>query len=287
MSEAGETRLTLDWGELAALTWRRPGRPRVLCLHGWMDNAASFVPLAGELDDLDIVALDYAGHGHSDHRPAAARYYFTDYLYDLDAALDALGWSSCTLLGHSLGAALGTGYAAAAPERVDALMMLDGLGMVTEPTDQAAGRLHRSLRAVRNPRKHRRKFPDVAAAAAIRQANNPMTDNAAKLLAERALLDAGDGLRWRTDARAMWPSPNYMTEAQSDALLGAIECPVLAVYTAVLEAYLGDRLDRRLPRLRDVTAVRLDGGHHLHMDDPDPVASAVIDFCDRVPTRAS
>ena len=55
-----------------------------------MDNAASFTPLAAELGELDLVALELAGHGHSDHRPHGTHYYFSDYVFDVDAALEAL-----------------------------------------------------------------------------------------------------------------------------------------------------------------------------------------------------
>ena len=68
MNQASEIRLDTTQGALAGLAWRREGAPRVLCLHGWLDNAASFVPLAPLLDRLDVVALDLPGHGHSEHR---------------------------------------------------------------------------------------------------------------------------------------------------------------------------------------------------------------------------
>ena len=68
--------IRLPWGTLEALHWSNPGAPKVLCLHGWLDNAASFVPLSGYLKDFDLLALDFAGHGFSSHRPASSRYYF-------------------------------------------------------------------------------------------------------------------------------------------------------------------------------------------------------------------
>ncbi len=46
----------LPWGTLKGLHWARPGAPKVMCLHGWLDNAASFVPLAPLLEDFDLLA---------------------------------------------------------------------------------------------------------------------------------------------------------------------------------------------------------------------------------------
>lgn len=275
----------LPWGRLAGLAARHQGARRILCLHGWMDNAASFAPLAEQLckeGRPDLVALDYAGHGQSDHRPLASRYYFSDYLFDIDATLDAIGWDRCVVIGHSMGAALGAALAAAAPERVEALVMLDAMGLVTEPPEKAAERLRNAMRATRKPREHRRRFERIEDAAAIRQANMPMGDDAALRLAKRALVATDSGWRWRTDPRAMWPSPVFMTEPQSDSILAAIECPVLAAYTPVLESWLGaDRVRARLDRLRAVDTVRLAGGHHVHMDDPEPVAQAIVSFLDK------
>src|SRR5204862_6383008 len=61
MNEAREIGLKSARGTLAALRWTSPseGAPvRVLALHGWLDNAASFAPLAPHLPGLDLVALD-------------------------------------------------------------------------------------------------------------------------------------------------------------------------------------------------------------------------------------
>ncbi len=278
MSAERERRLDVGWGELAAIETGDEGGERLLCLHGWMDNAASFLPLTRELPEAHWVAIDYAGHGRSDHRPDGAHYYFTDYVFDLDAALDALGWERCTLVGHSLGSGVAACYACADPQRVERVIMLDGLGVVTEDPRHAGQRLARSLHSVRHPRDHRRVFDDAALAARARQLKNPMADTSARLLAERALTRADNGWRWRTDPGAMWDSPYWMSEPHATEIMQGIKCPVLFVYTPVLEGYLGERLASRLAALADVTSLRVEGGHHVHMDHPASFAPAVRDF---------
>lgn len=72
-----EVRLSLPHIELAAhLFGPQDGLP--VALHGWLDNANSFARLAPKLKGLRILALDMAGHGHSDHRPPGAGYGLPD-----------------------------------------------------------------------------------------------------------------------------------------------------------------------------------------------------------------
>lgn len=275
---ARELRLDVGWGELAALAWPNPGAPRVLCLHGWMDNAASFAPLAEHLADFDLVALEYAGHGHSDHRPRGARYYLHDYFFDAVAALDALGWSRCRLVGHSLGTAIAVTCAAAEPARVEAIALLDGLGMLSEPGSKAVDRLRRSLASVRRDRRHRRAYRDIEQAALVRQANNPMALDSARLLAERALQGEPGALSWRTDPRIMWTSPQYGSEAAAQAVLAGVECPALVWATPTITDYLGERFEARLACLVNHRLVQGEGSHHVHMDRPETVAPDLIEL---------
>jgi len=93
-------------GRVAGLRWRLGDTP-VLALHGWLDNAHSFVPLSDHLDGLDLVAIDFPGHGFSMPRPDGVRYHFDDYSFDVLAVLDDLGWERCNILGHSLGGEIG------------------------------------------------------------------------------------------------------------------------------------------------------------------------------------
>jgi len=271
-------RLSLEWGELAALAWPRPGATHALCLHGWMDNAASFEPLAPHLECLDLVALEFAGHGHSDHRPSGTQYYFSDYMFEVDAALDALGWETCTLIGHSLGGAVACNFAVAAPERVERLVLLDGVGVIAEPAEAAAARLARSLKSVRRSKVHRRVLPDPEAGARLRRQNNPMAFDSALALTRRALQGQAGALRWRTDPRIMWTSPLLPTEPQALELLRAVTCPTLVITTPVLAGYLGAHLDARLGSLAEGRHAVVEGGHHVHMDDPASVAPLVLDF---------
>jgi len=76
----------------------------------------------------------------------------------------------------------------------------------------------------------------------------------------------------------MWTSPILMTESQSMALLRNIQCPVLVMVTPVLTEYLGSLVDDRIAAIPRHRRVDIDGGHHVHMDDPGSLAPLILDF---------
>ncbi len=279
---AKEINLPLPWGNLAGLHWPRPGRPRVICLHGWLDNAASFVPLADHLAGFDLLALDFAGHGRSSHRPATSRYYFSEYLYDLDAALEILGWDRCHFIGHSMGGGLACHLAAALPERVERLVLLDAIGSLTNPAEQTAQRLRLSCLSVRKEGRHGSKlrpYPTVAAAVAARRRDSSLSEQAARLLCERSLEHTGNHYQWSTDPRLNWRSPVLLTDDQVLNLLTAIRAPVLAITSAKVIDYLGeDMMQRRLAAIGDCEHVAVDGHHHFHMDQAEAIEASISEF---------
>jgi len=54
---------------MAGLQWGDPAGEPTFALHGWLDNANTFNRLAPRLPELNLVALDFAGHGRSYHYP--------------------------------------------------------------------------------------------------------------------------------------------------------------------------------------------------------------------------
>ena len=143
---AEELELRLDALTLAAKAWGDSTRPPLLALHGWLDNAGSFDALAPLLaNDRYVVALDLPGHGRSQHRPRGVRYHYVDYLDELREVFRHFGWKRAGLLGHSLGAALGAVFAAAYPELVDELVLIEGLGPLTTRPEDALKQLRSGL----------------------------------------------------------------------------------------------------------------------------------------------
>lgn len=271
--------LGLAEGRAAGL--RRAGDgPRVLALHGWLDNANSFVPLLGHLPaDWDVVLLDLPGHGHSSHLPAGATYTTPSAICHVLDVADALGWEHFTLLGHSMGAGIAS-LTAAVSDRVQKLVAIEALGGLRGPDDETAERLRAHVEATRRlSSKRLRVFPDLSAPIRARMMTNQLSVESARLLVERGVREVPGGYSWCSDPRLMLPTAVRMSEGQIDDLLAAIACPVQVIYASPAQSYYPEPLrSERLRHLRDGRVAVLPGNHHVHMEAPAEVAEIIRRF---------
>ncbi|HET6397826.1 MAG TPA: alpha/beta hydrolase [Pseudoxanthomonas sp.] len=275
-----EVAFSVPRGALAGLRHERPGRPRVIALHGWLDNAASFLPLLPHLDGLDLLLLDLPGHGRSAHLPPGADYRLDTHLHATLDAADALGWDRFALLGHSMGAAVAALVAAAVPARVERLALIETLGPLSESPPGTVARLREGVAGARAlAGKSLRVFPDLAVAVRARMQASQLDEANARLLVERGTRAVPGGHVWSSDPRLTVPAPLRLAEEQVLALLAAIACPVHVLYADPAQPYFPE--DRRRARLAALPGARLTvlpGGHHLHMDQPAAVAAALGGF---------
>jgi len=265
---------------LAGLRSPGTGGQRVLALHGWLDNAASFVPLAAQLPGLELVAIDLPGHGHSAHLPPGTQYNTPGAICHVLEVADALGWDRFVLLGHSMGAGIASLTAAAAPERVERLIAIEALGGLRGPENETAQRLREHVRAARAlPSRRLRVFPDLAAPIRARMMTNQLSEPCARLLVERGVKPVDGGYSWCSDQRLMLPTAMRLSEAQIDDLLAAIECPTQVIYATPAQAYYPEPLrSERISLLRDGRLAVFPGTHHLHMEHPQRVAAVIRTF---------
>lgn len=278
-----EFRLDTRLSRIAGLRSGEPGAPRVLALHGWLDNAASFVPLAAHLHGLDLVAPDLPGHGASPHLPPGADYSFAAAVNTVLDIADALGWERFGLLGHSMGAGIASLVAAACPARVERLLAIEALGALAEVPERTVERLREAVAATRAlSGKSLRVFPDLAAPVRARMQANALSEPVARLLVERGVVPVEGGFVWSSDPRLTLPTMQRMTEPQVRDLVAGIECPARVIFAEPAQRYLPDPLRReRTGLLPRGELVVLAGGHHLHMEDPARVAAAIGDFLSR------
>jgi pimeloyl-ACP methyl ester carboxylesterase len=274
--EPREITIALPHLRLAACAWGDARLPALLALHGWLDNAASFSALAPILcEHFHIVAIDLPGHGRSDWRPAGTWYHYVDYLGDALAVADALGWKRFGLLGHSLGAAVSSMLAGACPERIERLLLIEGLGPITQAADETRAQLQCALLARGSVEtKALRVFADIDEAITARMRANDLSPAAARALVERGTKPVTGGLTWSTDPRLMLPSPVRYTEDQVCAILQGIRAPTGLILAEPEQPYMPRAaMDRRIAQVPGIEVVRLAGTHHLHMENPAQLAA--------------
>ncbi len=255
-----------------------------LALHGWMDNAASFAPLARHLRARPFITLDLPGHGRSSWRPAGTTYHFIDYVRDLHDALNALGWERVDLIGHSMGSSIVGLFAGTYPARVRKLVFVDGMGPLSTPAEESPDQVVRALAARdkglgRPPRTSATRDELIDR---MLSARPWITREACATLVERCgeVVGEGQGEAWRFthDSALRAPSVLRLTEAHVLAFFGRITAPTLLVRARHGWPVDEERLAPRVAAIADMTVVTLDGTHHLHMDHPAEVAGSLDAF---------
>ena len=278
-----ERRFELPAYALAAEVWGSPGGRPILASHGWLDNAGSFSLLAPLLPGCEIVALDLAGHGLSGSRSADSAYNLWQDVGDLLDVMDELGWQRCTLLGHSRGAGISMLFAAAFPDRVDKLVLLEGgLPLTAEEREAPAGLAQALLEARALRGKGGRVFTERNTAIAERAGGfSKVTTAAAEILARRSLREVPGGFQWHADQRLKAQSELRLTAEQARAFARSVTAPVLLLF-AEKSPFVDRPLYREFPTLfANIEVDRIPGAHHFHLEGSEgAIAERIHRFLD-------
>ncbi len=262
--------VSLQWQinnlQLAGLSWGESGEKPLLALHGWLDNAASFACLAPLLTGYHVVAPDLTGHGRSARRSADASYLIWDDLPEILGVLDALGWDTFDLLGHSRGAIIATLLASSFPERVHHLVLLDAVAPESVAQEDFPRQMRKALQDKQSLlTRANRVYSSVDDAVASR-AGRGLTTAAARLLVERNLSVCPQGVTWTTDPRLRSASAVKLTEGQSRAVLRALNMPTLLMLSRDTVRGAPQILEQAQRFIAELRVHTVDGGHHFHME---------------------
>ena len=257
---------------LCARQWGNPEGLPTIGLHGWLDNANTFERLAPLLPELNLIALDFAGHGQSDHRAPGVHYHPLYDMQDVLSVANALNWHQFHVIGHSMGASIASELAAMFPDRVASSVHIDGF--LATGGNTAQDRIEQSRMAIEkilNPHHKARIFDSVEAMAQRVTEATDQTMDAARVLVERGHIKVEGGISWRTDPRIRYPTPLRHSREHINLLLRDATSPALLIVAEQGdEWYQGEIPDaeRYHPNL---TVRRMAGPHHIHLE-PDYVA---------------
>jgi pimeloyl-ACP methyl ester carboxylesterase len=244
-----------------------PSRPAVVLLHGAGANAHWWDHLAPALAErFRVAALDFRGHGDSDFPEELVPGAFRD---DLEALLEHLAAPSAALVGHSLGAHVALGHAAAGGSTC-ALVLIDPARGVSA-TRRRATRLALSLRPTYASRDEAlRRFQFLPGPADV-------DESLRAAIADHSVRAEPDGrFGFKFDAR--W----FSVPDRDRPALGAVRAPTLILRgeKSPLLTHAGAReLQRAIAGAR---LVEVPGaGHHVQMERPAECLREIGAFLER------
>lgn len=270
--------------EQHVIRWRGVEPRPIVLLHGFLDAGATFQFLVDCLaEEHTLLAPDWRGFGRSG-RPSGG-YWFPDYFADLEAVLDRESPDQpVVLVGHSMGGNIANIYAGIRPERVSAVVSLEGFGLPDTTPDMAPGRYRQWLDQLRAPSRFLH-YPSYEALAEILAKRNPRLSRERAEFIARAWGREDDRGRvvLLADPAHRWVNPVLYRHAEVEACWAQIQAPVLMVLggqSEYRERFARRLEERNLRRLfRRLSLVWLeDAGHMLHHEQPERVAELIEAF---------
>jgi pimeloyl-ACP methyl ester carboxylesterase len=298
----------LEWGDAGVV---------VVLLHGFLEHAHVWDWVAPPLAEAGyhVFALDWRGHGDSEWIGAGGYYHFIDYVADLAALVRALGPAAgvssaaplpartpeasggrarslrgaksdrlldgrVVLVGHSMGGGAALLYAGTEPERVQALVSIEGLGVPdTDPStvpdrvvswlrdlERAEQRVRGSITFDDAVQRLRERFPRFSAAVA-------------RHLVEFGTHDTAGERVWKFDPLHQTRAPQPTSVARAREFWKRVLCPVLYVDGAESGLRLPPAdIDERLAALRARHVTISESGHHPHLEQPEALVGVLLDF---------
>jgi len=255
---------------------RERGTP-ILFIHGIAHNRSVWEKMARELPEgFRPISIDLRGHGESPWS-IEAHYDLRDYAADLSALLDELRIGRAYIVAHSLGGNVATLFAAAHPERVLSLVLVD-----TGPALDATGTVHIADEIGSALRSY-------ASIAEFREQLGMIHSSGEPEILDRL---AGASVVSRMDGRfepaldpgvlgnAVQPTDLAALERDLWSALGSISCPVLVVRGGV-SAILSEKIAKEMVDevLADGRLVTLaDAGHAIMIDDGPGLTAVILAF---------
>lgn len=274
-----EHKFTLRGANYVVSEWGEKDSPLLVYLHGWADTGSTFQLVVDQLaESWRVIAPDWRGFGRS--QCECRSYWFPDYLADLHALLEIFSpQQPVRLIGHSMGGNIASLYAGAMPERVRALVNVEGFGLRDSNPADAPRQYRDWLLAEARDHEFSRYADFDVLAHRIRKRSPGMSAAAAAFVArEWATLELDGQVRLRADPRHKLPNPVLYRRGEARACWGATTAEVMLVSGArssFADRYAGSADDVYPDAVRRVLP---DAGHMLHFETPALLAAAVEDF---------
>jgi len=253
-----------------ALNVREAGSgPVAIFLHGITAIGAVWDPVIDRLAvSFRAIGVDQRGHGLSDKPPSS---YSADELSDdVIALVEALGSGPAVVVGHSLGARNAVVAATRRPDMIHSVVAVDFTPFIEDEVfDSLESRVNGGDRDFAS----RQEVEDY-----LHNRYPLLPRDAVKRRAKHGYVAWGEALRPLADPAAMAATARGLREDLVPAFT-AVRTPVLLIRGAQSKLVSAAALEKTQSLRPDMpTLVVPNTDHYVPEEDPDTVASAVIDF---------
>lgn len=282
---SGEWFFNVPWGKLAMLSWGDPSLPPMLLVHGFMDTAATFIPLANAMPaTFHYVTFDLPGHGHSDTMPGPP----ISPLHLVEAMrqiVEQLRWNTFYCVAHSMGYLISAYYNAVYPGRIRRLVSLAGAisiqlhGLVELPKDWFEVSIASYYRRYFQPPPlstytYKKAIKSLAKARDVSEAD-------ATILAYRCLESVDGDFRFTWDVKA---KKIYVPPIAEDMTYSILSTPTPTLCLVPTEDKTPITFfDYHVNMLEKLTnerfvLVSVPGGHSVHLTNPELIVPHIVKF---------
>jgi pimeloyl-ACP methyl ester carboxylesterase len=255
--------------------------PGLLLVHGLGGAKEDFGDhIATLARDHTVVIFDHRGHGASDKPDDPAMYSLERLAADTLQVADAVSVDSFRLLGHSMGGMVARKVPLVAPERVDALIMMDSSagpipGYDAELMDAAA---KVALKRGKDALKELLDYVGVLETPALKQT-----------LGSRPGYAEFQRKKWADLSAVMWGAMTSALGHQADDLpemASSLTCPLLVLVGEQDSAFVqaAQQMKEAIPSARHV--VIADAGHSPQFENPTAWIDAMTSFLVTIPVHA-
>ncbi|XP_030372624.1 probable serine hydrolase [Scaptodrosophila lebanonensis] len=291
-----EITIPVPWGHIAG-KWYGPKHVRpILGMHGWQDNAGTFDTLAPLLPPhLSFLSIDCPGHGLSSWLPPGIIYHSIDYVLLIRRIMEEYNWDKVSIMGHSMSSINGFVFSALFPDKVDMFIGLDVLKPpIRSPRHIVTGLSERLENALKVERRNRiGTEPPAYEWDQLVERLHLGTDKSVSMEACKFLL--------QRNAKPSTHEPHKYYFSRDSRLKNSlfytlsidvplemasrITCPHLFIKAKQAPYYeRKEYYDATLAALRKNSQFEyheVDGTHHVHLNEPEKVASIINSFINK------
>lgn len=245
--------------------------PSIVFLHGFTGSTQTWRKIADKLSDYKIVLVDLLGHGKTAIPEDASRYVMELQVRDLNSLFMELGLKEFILVGYSMGGRTALAYAAAYPERLQALVLESaspGLKTAEERLERQQRDSERALKILANG------MPSFVE----KWENIPLFDSQKKLpkeikedIKKERLSQQPLGLANSLIGMGTGSQPSYWNQ------LRGIRVPVLLI-TGSMDSKFQAIADEMKTAFWQAEHQIVDAGHAIHVEKPAEFATIVDEY---------